>query len=147
MKRAFLAMALIGTSIVAYAQDQAEPLISRELIFDVIHICAVITIIYLISSFIVQLVRRNFEFRLKSKIIERQPDQQVVDQLVRPEKGDQLNTVLQWICVLAAVGFGLIIMDNLRPFGLHSLAIMTLSVAAGLGAYYLFAKRAKHQER
>ena len=98
MKKALIIIAALGGSIVAYAQDKPEPLINRDLIFDLVHICSVLLIIYLISSFILQLVRNNFDFRLKSKIVERQTDEQVVSQLVQPDKINPMNTLLQWIC-------------------------------------------------
>jgi hypothetical protein len=143
MKRALIVIAILSGSIVVYAQDKPEPLVNRELIFDVIHICATIAVIYLISSFILQLLRRNLDFRLKMKIVERQTDEQIVSKIVEPDRANTMNTVLQWICALAGVGAGLLIMDATRPFGMHSLAFMAFSVAAGLGAYYLLAKRTK----
>lgn len=142
MKKAFVfAIALFG-SVVAFAQDKPEPLINREFIFDLIHIIAVLLVIYLIASFILQLLRSNFDFRLKTKILERQTDENVVGQLVRPDKVNPLNIVLQWICTLAAVGVGFMLIEFTQPFGLHSLAIMAFCVAGGLGLYYYFAKRA-----
>jgi EamA domain-containing membrane protein RarD len=43
--------------------------------------------------------------------------------------------------MLAAVGLGLLIVKIVMPFGLHSLAILALSVAAGFGAYYYFSRQ------
>jgi hypothetical protein len=143
MKKAFIVIAALGGSIVAYGQDKAEPIIDRGLIFDLVHICAVMLIIYLISSFILQLLRQNFDFRLKSKIIERQTEEHIVSQLVQSDRINPLNSVLQWICALISVGVGFALINLTQPFGLHSLAIMAFSVAAGLGVYYYLAKRAK----
>ena len=144
MKKALIIIAALGGSIVAYAQDKPEPLINREFIFDLIHIIAVLLVIYLISSFILQVVRSNFDFRLKSKMLERQTEEQVVGQLVQPDKVNPFNTVLQWICALAAVGVGFLIIELTEPYGLHSLAIMAFSVAAGLIVYYRLAPRTKN---
>jgi hypothetical protein len=143
MKKALIIIAALGGSIVAYAQDKPEPLINRELIFDLVHVIVFILVIYLISSFILQLVRQNFDFRLKSKILERQTEQSIVSQLVQPDRINPLNSVLQWICALVGIGIGFALISHTQPFGLHSLAIMALSVAAGLGVYYYIAKRAK----
>jgi hypothetical protein len=143
MKKALIIIAALGGSIVAYAQDKPEPLINRDLIFDVVHVILFILVVYMISSFILQLVRQNFDFRLKSKMLERQTEEHIVRQLVQPEKINPLNSVLQWICTLVAVGVGFALINVTLPFGLHSLAIMALSVAAGLGVYYFIAKRTK----
>ncbi|HEV3324745.1 MAG TPA: hypothetical protein VG052_04045 [Puia sp.] len=145
MKKAFIAAAILMTSIVAKAQDNQEPLINRELIFDLIHICAVVLIIYLISSFILQLIRRNLDYRLKSRIIEKETAENIVAQLVQPDKTNPVNTLLQWFCTLVGIAIGFTIMAFTGPFGLHSLAIMAFSVAAGLGTYYLFIRRGKNQ--
>jgi len=144
MKKAVIIFAALSVSIAAFAQDKPEPLINREFIFDLIHIIAVLLVIYLISSFILQLVRSNFDYRLKSKMLERQTEEQVVGQLLRPDKVNPLNTVLQWICALVAVGIGFLIIGLTEPYGLHSLAIMALCVAAGLIVYYFTAKRSKN---
>jgi hypothetical protein len=143
MKKALIIIAALGGSIAAYAQDKPEPLINRELIFDVVHVILFILVIYMISSFILQLVRQNLDFRLKNKILERQTEEHIVRQLLQPEKINPLNSVLQWICALVAIGVGFALINLTLPFGLHSLAIMAFSVAAGLGVYYYAAKRAK----
>jgi hypothetical protein len=143
MKKALIIVAALGGTIVAYAQDKPEPLIDRGLIFDLVHLLVFILVIYLISSFILQLVRQNLDFRLKSKILERQTEQSIVSQLVQPDRINPLNSVLQWICALVGVGIGFAFISHTLPFGLHSLAIMAFSVAAGLGVYYFVAKRAK----
>jgi|HubBroStandDraft_6_1064221.scaffolds.fasta_scaffold712112_2 hypothetical protein len=144
MKKAVIAAAILMSSIAVNAQDNQEPLISRELIFDLIHIIAVVLIIYLISSFILQLIRHNLDYRLKSRIIEKETAENIVGQLVQPDKTNPVNTLLQWFCTLLGIGIGFTIMAFTRPFGLHSLAIMAFSVAAGLGTYYLFVRRGKN---
>jgi hypothetical protein len=144
MKKAIIAAAILTSTIVANAQDKQEPLIDRELVFDVVHICAVVLIIYLISSFILQLIRQNLDYRLKSKIIEKQTDEHVVGQLVPADKTNPVNSILQWFCTLMGVAIGFLVMTLTQPFGLHSLAIMAFSVAAGLGIYYLFIRRNKN---
>jgi FtsH-binding integral membrane protein len=144
MKKAIIAAAILTSTIVANAQDKQEPLIDRELVFDVVHICAIVLIIYLVSSFILQLIRQNLDYRLKSKIVEKQTDEHVVGQLVPTDKTNPTNNILQWFCTLMGVAIGFLVMTFTQPFGLHSLAIMAFSVAAGLGIYYLFTRRNKN---
>ena len=144
MKKAIIAVAMLTSAIAANAEDKQEPLIDREMIFDLVHICAVVLVIYLISSFILQLIRQNLDYRLKSKIIEKQPTENVVGQLVPADKTNSVNIVLQWFCTLLGIAIGFLIMTFTQPFGLHSLAIMAFSVAAGLGIYYLFTSRNKN---
>jgi FtsH-binding integral membrane protein len=144
MKKAFIAIAILTSSIAAFAEDKPEPLINRELVFDLIHACLFLLVIYLISSFILQLVRQNFDFRLKSRILEKGTAENIVGQLVQPEKTNPRNTLLQWFCALIGIAVGFTIMNFTQPLGLHSLAIMAFSVAAGLGIYYLFTRPDKN---
>jgi FtsH-binding integral membrane protein len=144
MKKAIIAAAMLTSTIVANAQDKQEPLIDRELIFDLVHLCAVILVIYLISSFILQLIRQNLDYRLKSKIVEKETAENIVGQLVQSDKTNPANTILQWFCTLMGIAIGFMIMTFTQPYGLHSLAIMAFSVAAGLGIYYLFTRRNKN---
>lgn len=136
--------AALGASTIAYAQDKPEPLINREFIFDVVHIIAVLLIIYLVSSFILQLVRFSLDYQLKNKLVERNTDENIVGQIVREDKATPLNTVMQWICTLFSVGVGFVLIVIARPGGLLSLAIMAFCVAGGLGLYFLYAKRSKN---
>ncbi|HMG66584.1 MAG TPA: hypothetical protein VK588_02825, partial [Chitinophagaceae bacterium] len=55
------------------------------------------------------------------------------------KKGNQ-NYTLQWFFMLAAIGVGLVLVKIIQPFGLHSLAILAFSIAAGFGSYYYFSK-------
>lgn len=146
MKKAIIAAVMLTSTIVANAKDRdnQEPLIDREMIFDLVHICAVVLIIYLISSFILQLIRQNLDYRLKSKIVEKGTAENIVGQLVQPDKTNPANTILQWFCTLVGIATGFLIMTFTQPFGLHSLAIMAFSVAAGLGIYYLFTRHNKN---
>ena len=65
----------------------------------------------------------------------------VVAQLLQPESGkEKRNYLLQWFFILVAIGIGFTIMNLTRPFGLHSLAIMAFSIAAGFGGYYFFTR-------
>jgi len=135
---------MLTSAIVANAQDKQEPLIDRELIFDLVHLCAVVLVIYLISSFILQLIRQNLDYRLKSKIVEKETAENIVGHLVQSDKTNPMNTILQWFCTLMGIAIGFMIMTFTQPYGLHSLAIMAFSVAAGLGIYYLFIRRTKN---
>jgi hypothetical protein len=42
--------------------------------------------------------------------------------------------------MFASIGVGLILVRLIQPFGLHSLAILAFSIAAGFGAYYYFSR-------
>jgi hypothetical protein len=144
MKKTLIALVILSSTIAAYAQDMREPLIDRSLVFDVVNLCGILLVIYLISSFILQLLRQNFDYRLKNRIIDKGMDGPIIGQLMQSDKKDSGNTLLQWCCTLLGIAIGFTIMWLTQPFGLHSLAIMAFSVAAGLGTYYFFSRRNKN---
>ncbi len=120
--------------------DSFEPLKDRQLYFDTLNICAVLGGMYLIASFIQRLLRQYYTYRIKNRMLDKGTEEVIVRQLLQPEKKDNKAQVLQWFCMLTAIGCGLTIVFWVRPFGLISLAILAFSVAAGFGSYYYFSK-------
>jgi hypothetical protein len=129
----------------AQPQENFEPFKDRDFLFDSLHICATIIVIYLISSFILQAIKAAMTTRIKNRILDKSPDENIVRELLRPEKKDSKNNILQWFFMLLAVGLGLLIIKIVAPFGLHSLAILALSIAAGAGAYYYFSRQTEKE--
>ncbi len=145
MKKIKFSLLMVLITVAAQAQDENQnnfdQFKNREFLFDVLHIFATLLGLYLVTSFIVTIVRSGLDSRLKSRMIDRQAPQEMVNQLMQQDKKDSSNTILQWICTLASIGLGLLLVAGFRPFGIHSIAIMAFSIALGLFAYYLFAKR------
>ena len=140
MKKILSTTAILCFAVVARAQENFDPLKDRQLYFDILNICAVLAVIYLISSFLLQMIRNHYNFRIKNRILDKGTEENIVRQLLQPEKKENKNYILQWFCLLAAIGAGLFLVNLIRPFGLHSLAIMAFSIAAGFGAYYYFSR-------
>ncbi len=140
MKKILSTAAILCFAVAARAQENFDPLKDRQLYFDILNICAVLAVIYLISSFLLQMIRNHYNFRIKNRILDKGTEENIVRQLLQPEKKENKNYILQWFCLLAAIGAGLFLVNLIRPFGLHSLAIMAFSIAAGFGAYYYFTR-------
>ena len=141
MKKIITATLVLLSSFAANAQDSFDPFKDRSLIFDVVNAISIIAVIYLISSFILQLLRQNFDYRIKSKVIEKGTSADIVNQLVQPNKKDPRTNILQWFFILAGIGAGFTIIQFTRPFGIHSLAIMAFCIAAGFAGTYFFTRK------
>jgi hypothetical protein len=141
MKKLLSTTAILCFAFAAHAQDNFDPLKDRQLYFDSLNISAVLIGIYLISSFIQRLLRQYYYYRIKNRMLDKGTEENIVRQLLQPDKKDNNNYILQWFCMLAAIGAGLLLVSWVRPFGLHSLAILAFSVAAGFGAYYYFSRQ------
>ena len=133
-------MVLLSAAAV-YAQDRNEPLIDRGLVRDTVNICGILTVMYIIVYLILEILQRNLDYRLKSKIVESGTQEGIVSHLLVNKKSDNRKVILQWTCVLLSIGGGLTIINFAGPFGLHSIAIMAFSLGAGLLAYYLISGR------
>lgn len=140
MKKILSTAIILGFVLVAQAQDNFDPLRDRQLYFDILNISAILTGMYLISSFILQIFRQHYGYRIKNRMLDKGTEENVVRQMLQPEKKENKNYILQWFFTLAAIGIGLILVTVIRPYGLRSLAILALSLAAGFGAYYYFTK-------
>jgi hypothetical protein len=117
-----------------------DPFKDRDFLFDTLHIVAILFGIYLISSFILQIFRNAMSYRIKNRILDKGTEENVVREILLPEKKENKLYILQWFFMLTAIGVGLLLVGLTRPFGLHSVAILAFSVAAGFGAYYYYSK-------
>ena len=141
MKRIIATFTVLLLVAAAYAQDRNEPLIDRGLIRDIVNICGILMVMYIITYLILEVLQRNLDHRLKNKIVESGTQEGVISHLLVNKKSDNRKVILQWTCVLLSIGAGLSIINFSRPFGLHSIAIMAFSLGAGLLAYYLISGR------
>jgi hypothetical protein len=142
MKKLLSTTSILLLALAAAAQDKEifEPLKDRQFYFDILNICSVLVGMYLISAFIQGLVRQYYGFRIKNRMLDKGTEENIVRHILQPEKKENRAYVLQWFCMLTAIGCGLVLVNWIRPFGLISLATLAFSVAAGFGAYYYFSK-------
>ena len=141
MKKISITALISFIALGAQAQENFDPFKDRDFIFDAMHICTMLIAIYLIASFILQAIKTAMTARIKNRILDKSPEENIVRELLRPEKKDNKKEILQWFFMLVAIGIGLLLVKIIMPFGLHSLAILALSIAAGFGGYYYFSRQ------
>jgi len=128
-------------SIAVKAQSNYDPFRDNAYILDMSHIFATLVVIFLITTFILTLVKLFFDHRIKNRMIDKGVSENVVSQLLQPDKKDNSNIAIKWFIIFAGIGVGLTLIDVFQPFGIHSLAIMSFCIAAGFLGYYYFTKR------
>jgi len=131
----------------ARAQDKSGLLIDQGFLVDTFHIASTIFLLYLCFNFVLELLQRNLDHRIKSKAIAAGASETMVSRLLARKKKDIRRGTLAWVCVLLAIGLGLSIINLTLPFGLHSVAIMAFSIGAGLLAFYLISGRQRSAGR
>jgi len=125
----------------ARAEDRNGFPIDRDFMVDAFHIGATLFLLYLCFNFVLDILQRNLDHRIKSRAIAAGSSETMVGRLLARQKKDFRRGALAWICVLLAIGLGLSIINLTLPFGLHSMAILAFSIGAGLLAFYVISGR------
>jgi hypothetical protein len=104
-------------------------------------ICAAIFVIGLFMIFILTIMKRILDHRLKNKILERGITDSVALSILQTNPNENRNINIKWFAILTGLGAGLTIVDFTRPLGIHSLAIMTFCVAASFLGYFYYLRK------
>ena len=137
MKKIIAFAAFIFTSTIMKAQSSEGQYLDRE----IFNACAVIFTVALFMIFILTILKRLLEYRLKNKIVDKGIPDSAVSSLLNLNNSENKNINIKWFSLLAGVGIGLIIVNYTQPLGIHSLAIMSLSISASYLGYYFFTRR------
>jgi len=137
MKKITTIATIMLASFAAHAQnvqEESKAIIDKDFMRELLTNCGVLIGIFLFTSFFLTIIRSALDSRLKNKLIDKGASENVVNQLLEP---------LKWFSILAGIGLGLALIGAFQPLGIHSLAIMSFSLAAGFLAYYFFSKKAE----
>jgi hypothetical protein len=133
----FLTLVVVLLSSLAL---NAQPTVSSGIDHDVFNICATIFVIGLFMLFILTIMKRIVDFRLKNKIIEKGIPESLVTSILQVNPKEDRNINIKWFSVLAGLGVALTIINYTMPIGIHSLAIMAFCIAASFLGYFFFIK-------
>lgn len=139
MKKTINITAIIATPFVANAQNINSPAIDKE----IFNVCATIFVLGLFMIFILVILKRIMEHRLKNKIIEKGIPENIVSSILQTNPKEDRNANIKWFAILAGLGAGLTIIYYTLPLGIHSLAIMAFCIAASFLGYFFFLKRSE----
>lgn len=106
-----------------------------------ISIPATLLAVYLVATFILNLIKTNLDHRLKSKMLEKGVSEQVVEQFLQPHNKDARANALKWFLILTGVGLGLFFVYYTLPIGIHSMSIMAFCIAFSYLAYFFYLKQ------
>lgn len=133
-----LALVVVSPFIVS-AQDGNSTEFERK-IFE---ICATIFVVGLFMIFILTIMKRILDHRLKNKILERGITDSVALSILQTNPNENRNINIKWFAILAGLGVGLTIVDFTRPLGIHSLAIMAFCIAVSFLGYFYYLKQSE----
>jgi len=139
-KIVILAIATLSTFAVN-AQDHIIQ--NTEFRPEVFRVVATIFVVALFMLFILTIMKRIFEYRLKNKIVEKGIPENVVSSILQTKSSEDRNINIKWFALLAGIGAGLAIVNYTLPLGFHSLAIMAFSISISFLGYYFFLRQAE----
>ena len=94
----------------------------------------------LFMLFIINVLKRILEYRLKNKIIDKGISETVASSILQANSGENKNANIKWFSILAGIGIGLICVNYTQPLDFHSLAIMAFSISLSFLGYYFFTR-------
>ena len=134
MKKIVTVLASVMTVNVIFAQGD-----SGYNVMETVRIVSSFFVLIAFMVFIMALLKKVFEHRLKNKIVDKGVSESVTASILQTrDEGRHVN--VKWFALLASSGGGLLIVNNTQPLGIHSIAIMALSLSVGFLGYFLYLK-------
>ena len=97
----------------------------------------------LVIYFILMIIKRLMDYRLKNKIIDKGISEQVATSILQNNEESDKNETIKWALLLFGIGTGLTIVYHQLPLHIHSIAIMAFSIAASYIGYYVYLRLSK----
>ena len=140
-------LAIIPASLLGYvanAQDNGQPVYIIRYDSEMIQILAAIFVVGMFMYFIINIMKKIFEHRLKNKIVDKGISENIAHSILETNStGDNKYANVKWFAILAGIGMGLTGVNYTQPLGFHSLAIMAFSISLSFLGYYLFIRNAE----
>ncbi|MEP7372503.1 MAG: hypothetical protein ABI675_03880 [Chitinophagaceae bacterium] len=105
--------------------------------------CAIVFVILSIMFFILAILKRILEYRLRNKIVDKGISENIASSILKTNTPEDKHTTIKWFAILAGLGAGLMIVNYTQPLGIHSLAIMAFSISLSFLGYYFFIRQAE----
>ena len=124
----------------AQNNDSAQGMTLNE---DVFNICATIFLVIVVMIFILSVLKRMLEYRLKNKIADKGISESIASSILQPNTREDGAINVKWFSILAGMGVGLTIINYTLPLGIHSMAIMSFSIALSFLGYHYYLRRSE----
>ena len=144
MKKYALLLCLSMVSMLSYAQEGPGLIIDQGFIKDMAHTLSVLAAFILLAVFIITMTKMILDFRLKTRMIEKGLSENSIMQFLSAPKTTRRHQAMKWFSLLSGLGLGLLLMGIFRPYGLHSLVLVTFCIAAAFLGYFFYLRRSEH---
>jgi hypothetical protein len=145
MKKTVAILVVLGSYITANAQSYYSPFQDRDFDREIISTAGVLIGIFLFTSFFLGIIRLILDGRVKRKMLDKEVSENIVEKYLQPTNTDSKSTAIKWFFVLVCIGLGLTIINLTLPVGIHSIAIMSFSIALSFLGYFYYVKRSENK--
>ena len=133
---------IIAAGLVSFSVN-AQGDLDMEFRPEVFRGVAAILVVGMFMYFIINIIKRIFEHRLKNKIVDKGISENIAQSILATQKPeDNRYANVKWFAILAGIGLGLTGVNYTQPLGFHSLAIMAFSISLSFLGYYFFTRSA-----
>jgi len=143
MKKTIVIPLILLTTWTANAQTSFETFNDRDFDFDLLHITGTLIGIFLFTSFFLSIIRLILDGRIKRKMLDKDVSENIVEKYLQPTSKDSKSIAIKWFFVLISIGLGLSVINVTLPVGIHSIAIMSFSIALSFLGYFYYIKRSE----
>lgn len=133
---------IIAAGLVSFTVN-AQGNLDMEFRPEVFRSVVAIFVVGMFMYFIINIMKRIFEHRLKNKIVDKGISENIAQSILASQTTeDNKYANVKWFAILAGIGIGLTGVNYTQPLGFHSLAIMAFSISLSFLGYYLFIRSA-----
>lgn len=108
---------------------------------DVYKVGVIIFIIIMVMAFILIFLKKILEHKLKNKMLDKGVPETLVASILQKDPNSGKHNSMKWFFVLLGIGIGLCIVNYTLPLGIHSFAIMALSISMSFLCHYFYLQR------
>lgn len=107
---------------------------------DVYKTIVVLFFLVLIMRFILMIINKFLDHKIKNRIIDKGLSNEFAAALLQTEKTNELANSIKWFLLLLSTGIGLFVTTKVLPLGIHSIAIIAISISLGFLTYSFYLK-------
>ena len=138
MKKIITIATIFSLGFTANAHDNAF-----EFNEEMVQVAAAVFVVGMFMYFIINVMKRIFEHRLKNKIVDKGISENIAQSILETKTSESKYANIKYFAILAGIGIGLTGVNYTQPLGFHSLAIMAFSISLSFLGYYFFTRNAE----
>ena len=140
MKKIYITLLLFSATFGAHAQSNTNLMSDKGTFEEFVRDIMLLLIVFMVTSFILTMIRLFLDNGLKKKIVEMGTPETVVSQLMATGKNEVRNS-LKWFCALCGIAAGLGVIGCYHLTDIYALMVIAFCLAIGFLGHFLLASR------